>query len=73
MAGDGEGGVTAASAGEADELEEYVAGTMRDPEFRAAYEAEMRRMRRAWPGYCGRAYDHAYQRRLAARRKRRLR
>jgi hypothetical protein len=57
-----------------DELEEYLAQVqMADPEFHAAYEAELKRLRRAWPGYYGRAYGHAYQLRLRARRKRRRR
>jgi hypothetical protein len=53
-----------------DELEEYLLEQLRDPGFRAAYEAETERLRRAVPGYGSRAYDHEYQRRLRARRRR---
>jgi hypothetical protein len=64
VAGDGEAGVT-------DEFDGFLAEQMRDPGFRAAYEAELRRSRRAYLGYCGQAYDSEYRRRLKARRKRR--
>jgi hypothetical protein len=58
--------------GQRDEFDDYLAEQWKDPEFRAAYETELRRLRRAWPGYGGLPVDgHEYQRRLRARRKRR--
>jgi hypothetical protein len=59
-------------AGMVDELDDYLREQMGDPGFREAYEAAQRRHRRAFPGPL--AVDgRAYQRRLAARRKRRRR
>ncbi len=57
--------------GAEDEFDGFLAEQMRDPGFRAAYEAELRRSRRAYLGYCGRAYSSEYRRRLRGRRKRR--
>lgn len=56
-----------------DEFDDFLATQMQDPAFRAAYEAEMRRIKRAWLGYASRAYDGEYQRRLRARARRRRR
>lgn len=54
-----------------DEFDDFLAAQMQDPGFRAAYEADVRRLKRAWLGYRGRAYDSEYRRRLRARARRR--
>lgn len=59
----------AQAAGAGDELDQYLEEQMRDPKFRAAYEAHARWIRRAYAGPL--AVDgHEYQRRLRSRRRR---
>lgn len=55
-----------------DELDDYARDQWKDPGFRAAYEAELKRIKRAYLGYGGLAVNgREYQRRLKARRRRR--
>lgn len=57
-----------ATVDEVGDFDDFVREQMRDPAFRAAYEAAARRYCRAYRGYRGLAYNSEYRRRLRARR-----